>query len=293
MAFKRSVSTYFTNEKCFKDFDARAMARGETHSKSIMNMIEKTLQNEAYSPPQPSLIRGTTFPPFTSYTLLQLLPPLNPDFTFELEAKDKIEVKKRIFDRVDSAIKDALVHQLRTMYVPHDQKKFVMIKLGLDISYSFHKNENGSTRVMCHFSCIGIFFELTEALWNQWRGCYDLTNITYYKYLDMLQKFNKGQAYALIHETSRSPDNAGGFFIPVVPAGLNYPTVFDERVFPFIDTSEPISSGNPQGIYLHLTGVNINSNAARVKFTQVIPKNSGVDITPRTRIKTFNTRWQQ
>lgn len=296
MAFKRSVSTYFTNQKCFTDFDALATARGVTHSKFIMNLIEKALYNGVNSHPRPSFLEKDAFAPaFTKHTRL-ILTQKHSHFIFEQQGKDKIEVKKRIFERVDLGIRDALIYQITTMKSPQNYKKniaIVMLKQGLDISYSLKQGENGSSWVTCIFSCDVSFFELTDAIWYQCGGRYDLTNVKYHKYEDIQKKPDAKQHFSLFKELQPSPDKVGVFLIPIIPSEAKYPPVINEEIFSFNDIRECVSSDKPQGIYLYMTGVNIYSNAERVKFSQFYIVDKGVNISTRTRIKTLNKNWRK
>ncbi|MCT4710738.1 hypothetical protein MUA04_11125 [Enterobacteriaceae bacterium H11S18] len=283
MAFKRTVSTYFTNEKLLDRFDERAKFKGCTHSKQIMGLIEKDLESNEQHLSGNLIQTGTSFAPFVNYEPLSS--PIGSGFAFCMNARDKSLIKKRIFTEVDSKIKDSFVQLLNNRPGPHDNKCFVLVKLSLDISYGLSNNDAGELVIEGHYSCSGIYFELTEGVWLKYGGHYDLTKIGYHKYLDFFKPGKKEKLQALILERTPSSDHAGGFFIPVNRFGLNYPQTLDEKKFEWIAVSDPLFSDKKTGVYLHLTGVDIYSNINRVKFTQLGKTEAGVSMNTNTRIK--------
>lgn len=283
MAFKRTVSTYFTNEKLFDRFNERAKSQSRTHSRKIMELVEEDLQNSDQQQSGSLIQTGASFAPFVSHNPLPS--PISSGFSFCLDIRDKNLIKKSIFAEIDSKIKNSFSQLLRERVISHDNKRFVIVKLGLDISYSLSNNDAGGLIIEGHYSCTGIYFELTEELWLKYGGCYDLTKIRYRKYLDFFKRGKKEKLQALVLEKTLSSDHAGGFFIPVNRFGLNYPKTLDEKKFEFIAVSDPIFDDKKTGVYLHLAGVDISSNVSRVKFTQIGKTEAGVSMNTSTRVK--------
>lgn len=283
MAFKRSVSTYFTNEKQFTRFSELALSEGKSQSKKIMDVIEKELQVSRPQSPGDLLPGCTSFRPFTSYESLSST--IYSGFAFCPRNSDNTSIKKEIFELVDSRIKDNFTERLKVSPGPHNKKRFIIIKLSLDISYQISSNKAGETCIQGHYSHTAIFFELTERLWLKYEGRYDLTNIKYRKYLNLFKPQKKQRMIALLFERKPSPDNAGGFFIPVNPAGLNYPEILNEKKFDFIPIDDYAFNDGTCGIYLQLAGADVYSNINRVKLTQIEKIKKSVRMNTATRFK--------
>ncbi|MCW1828075.1 hypothetical protein OLZ31_14565 [Enterobacter asburiae] len=285
MAYKQSVSTYFTNEKQFDIFKKRTKSEGKSVSKKLMELIERDLgacEQETSSPLLPGCV---SFAPFVSYE--QFSSAFSSAFYFAVDKKDKTEVKKKIFEEVDSHIKRAFVERIKFSYTPSAQKRFMIVKFSLDIAYQVSVNDTDDTIVEGNYSFYGALIEITENLWMKFGGLYDLEKIQYYKYLDLFKPQKKQKKIAILSERPHSPDSAGGFFIPVHSVGLKYPEKPDETKFEFFKTGEIMPDGKEGGFYLQLTGVNIYSNVHRVKLTQLRRMENGIAMNTSTRIKSL------
>jgi hypothetical protein len=282
MAFKRPVTTYFTNENQFELFDKRAKSVKKSHSKLIMGLIEKELQTTEQHTPDVSPSGCMALFPFIHHEPVSS--SINSGFACLMESRVKSEIKKKIFETVDLRIKDMFIDHLNLKYGPHNKKRFIIVKLSLNIDYRISQNEHNETIVEGGFSYHGVFFELTELLWEKYNGMYDLTKIKYYKYLNLFKPQKQTKTVALLLEKNNSPDNAGGFFIPVHQVKLKYPVTLDGKKFEFRTVNDHVFNDGSCGVYLQLTGVNMYSNTSRVKFTQHEHTGKSISMNTSTRI---------
>jgi hypothetical protein len=267
--YKRAVSIYFRNKRIDELFAEKTSGLGVRQTKFIMGLIEKDLADPQLSPSPIATFAlnkpFTSFEPFLldgilAFPELDMAPP---------------KIKKNIMEVIDGKVMEAACKHLSKRMDKIGGRYFVVIKLNVDVGYSIedtgdHNNLKG------HFVCRCALFEVTERLWNNYGGLYDLTKVRYLKYFDLIRGKIKNNLLALLFERDKNTDMVGGFFIPVSNAPMDFPKKLTD--YGFKETPHV-------NVFIKLMGVDQHKNIERFSLTKIGKSDGSATFMKGSRIK--------